>query len=82
MDTLVALTDSVDCALLMRANHLRITAQYAVEYDNIDIECVARLGIYVYEHTQRSGRVRRRTNVGLLELAVTRGVVEVDTFVR
>ena len=41
------LTDRIDCNLLQQAKRLRIVAQYAVGYDNIDVECATRLGIYV-----------------------------------
>ena len=41
------LTDKIDCNLLTQAKKLRIVAQYAVGYDNIDVECATRLGIYV-----------------------------------
>lgn len=38
-------TNKIDCTLLLRAERLRIIAQYAVGYDNIDIECATRLSI-------------------------------------
>lgn len=81
-DALVTLlTDKVDCNLLQRAKNLRIIAQYAVGYDNIDIECATRLGVYV---TNTPGVLTEATAelAWALIMAVARRVVEADHFVR
>ncbi|MEM0026948.1 MAG: glyoxylate reductase [Ignisphaera sp.] len=75
------LSDRIDCNLLQQAKKLRIVAQYAVGYDNIDIECATRLGIYV---TNTPGVLTEATAelTWALILAVARRIVEADTFVR
>ncbi len=82
VDALVTLlTDKVDCNLLQQAKRLRIIAQYAVGYDNIDIECATRLGIYV---TNTPGVLTESTAelTWALILATARRIVEADHFVR
>ncbi|NPA96637.1 MAG: D-glycerate dehydrogenase [Crenarchaeota archaeon] len=82
VDALVTLlTDKVDCNLLQQAKKLRIIAQYAVGYDNIDIECATRLGIYV---TNTPGVLTEATAelTWALILATARRIVEADHFVR
>jgi len=82
VDALVSLlTDRIDCNLLQRAKKLRIVAQYAVGYDNIDVECATRLGIYV---TNTPGVLTEATAelTWALILAVARRIVEADHFVR
>lgn len=82
VDALVTLpTDRVDRTLLMRAEHLRIIAQYAVGYDNIDIECATRLGIYVTNTPDVLIESVAELTWALI-LAVARRVVESDIFVR
>ncbi len=75
------LTDKIDCNLLQQAKRLRIVAQYAVGYDNIDIECATRLGIYV---TNTPGVLTEATAelTWALLMAVARRIVEADHFVR
>jgi len=75
------LTDKIDCNLLQQAKRLRIIAQYAVGYDNIDIECATRLGIYV---TNTPGVLTEATAelTWALILAAARRIVEADHFVR
>ncbi|RLG86084.1 MAG: D-glycerate dehydrogenase [Thermoprotei archaeon] len=75
------LTDRIDCNLLQRAKKLRIIAQYAVGYDNIDIECATKLGIYV---TNTPGVLTEATAelTWALIFAVARRIVEADHFVR
>jgi len=81
-DALVTLlSDRIDCNLLQQAKRLRIIAQYAVGYDNVDVECATRLGIYV---TNTPGVLTEATAelTWALILAVARRIVEADTFVR
>ena len=82
-DALVTLlTDRIDCNLLEQAQpRLRIVAQYAVGYDNIDVECATRLGVYV---TNTPGVLTDATAdlTWALILAVTRRILEADRFVR
>lgn len=75
------LTDRIDCNLLQQAKRLRIVAQYAVGYDNIDVECATRLGIYV---TNTPGVLTEATAelTWALLMAVARRIVEADHFVR
>lgn len=82
VDALVSLlTDRVDCELLRGAPKLRIVAQYAVGFDNIDLDCATRLGIYV---TNTPGVLTESTAelTWALILAVSRRIVESDVFVR
>jgi len=75
------LTDKMDCNLLQQAKKLRIIAQYAVGYDNIDVECATKLGIYV---TNTPGVLTEATAelTWALLLAVARRITEADHFVR
>jgi len=75
------LTDKIDCNLLSQAKNLRIVAQYAVGYDNIDIECATKLGIYV---TNTPGVLTEATAelTWALLMAAARRLVEADHFVR
>jgi glyoxylate reductase len=82
VDALVSLlTDRVDCNLLSSSPRLRIVAQYAVGFDNIDVECATKLGIYV---TNTPGVLTESTAelTWALILAVARRIVESDVFVR
>ncbi|MCX8165244.1 MAG: glyoxylate reductase [Acidilobaceae archaeon] len=74
------LTDRIDCNLLS-ASRLRIVAQYAVGFDNIDVKCATEHGIYV---TNTPGVLTEATaeHTWALILAVARRVVEADHFVR
>ncbi len=75
------LTDRIDCNLLKQAKRLRIVAQYAVGYDNIDIKCATELGIYV---TNTPGVLTEATAelTWALLMATARRIVEADHFVR
>jgi glyoxylate reductase len=75
------LTDKIDCNLLQQAKNLRIVAQMAVGYDNIDVVCATRLGIYV---TNTPGVLTEATAelTWALIMAVARRIVEADHFVR
>lgn len=75
------LSDRIDCNLLQQAKKLRIIAQYAVGYDNIDVQCATQLGIYV---TNTPGVLTEATAelAWALILAVARRIVESDHFVR
>ena len=82
VDALVTLlTDKVDDELLRNAPKLRIVAQYAVGYDNIDLDAATRYGVYV---TNTPGVLTEATAdfAWTLLLAVARRVVEADRFVR
>ncbi len=81
-DALVTLlTDKVDCNLLRQAEKLRIVSQYAVGFDNIDVECATRLGIYVTNTPGVLTEAVADFTWGLI-LAITRRIVEADKFVR
>ncbi|MCS7111418.1 MAG: glyoxylate reductase [Ignisphaera sp.] len=75
------LSDRIDCNLLQQAKKLRIISQYAVGYDNIDIQCATKLGVYV---TNTPGVLTEATAelTWALILAVARRIVESDHFVR
>jgi glyoxylate reductase len=82
VDALVSLlTDKIDCNLLQQAKRLRIIAQYAVGYDNIDVECATRLGIYVTNTPEVLTEATAELTWALI-LAVARRIVEADHFVR
>ena len=81
-DALVTLlTDRVDEALLRACPRLRVVANVAVGYDNVDVAAAARRGIAV---TNTPGVLTDATADFALALilAVTRRVVEADRFVR
>ncbi|MEM4785077.1 MAG: hypothetical protein QXN88_05540, partial [Sulfolobales archaeon] len=73
--------DRITCELLSNARRLRIVAQMIVGFDNVDIECATRLGIYV---TNAPGIISEATAdfTWALILAVARKVVEADNYVR
>ena len=82
VDAMVSLlTDRIDCNLISKAKRLKIIAQYAVGFDNIDLECATRNGIYV---TNTPGVLTESTAelTWTLILAVSRRIVEADNFVR
>ncbi|MEM2075504.1 MAG: glyoxylate reductase [Zestosphaera sp.] len=82
VDALVSLlSDRVDCNLLRSAPRLRLVAQLAVGFDNIDVECATRLGVYV---TNTPGVLTEATAefTWALILATVRRVVEGDLLVR
>ena len=81
-DALVTLlTDRIDDALLAVCPRLRIVANVAVGYDNIDVAAAARRGIIV---TNTPGVLTDATAdfAWALLLAVTRRIVEADAYVR
>ncbi|MEM2307955.1 MAG: glyoxylate reductase [Sulfolobales archaeon] len=82
VDALVTLlTDKVDCNLLQSAPKLRIVAQYAVGFDNVDLECATKLGIYVTNTPDVISDTVAELTWALI-LAVAKRVLESDSFVR
>ena len=82
VDALVTLlSDKIDREILDNAPRLRIIAQYAVGYDNIDIEEATRRGIYV---TNTPDVLTEATAdfAWTLLLATARHLVDADKFVR
>jgi len=82
VDALVSLlTDPIDKEVLSAGKNLRIIAQYAVGYDNIDIEEATKRGIYV---TNTPGVLTEAVAdlTWALILAITRRIIEADKFVR
>jgi len=76
------LSDRIDCRLLTESQpRLRIVAQMAVGYDNIDVECATRLGVYV---TNTPGVLTEAVAefTWALILAAARRIVEADHYVR
>ena len=75
------LTDRIDCNLITSSPRLRIVAQMAVGYDNIDVRCATERGVYV---TNTPGVLTEATaeHTWALILALARRVVEADYFVR
>lgn len=76
------LSDRIDCRLLEESQpRLRIVAQMAVGYDNIDVGCATRLGVYV---TNTPGVLTEATAelTWALILAAARRIVEADHYVR
>ena len=81
VDALVTLlTDKIDKEFLDKAERIRIIAQYAVGYDNIDVEYATKKGIYV---TNTPGVLTDSTAdlTFALLLAITRRIVESHNFV-
>ncbi len=78
---LCLLTDSIDSEVLEAATDLRIVANYAVGYDNIDVTAASRLGIMV---TNTPGILSDTTAdmAWALLMSCARRVVEADGFVR
>ncbi len=75
------LTDKIDREVLDAASRLRIIAQYAVGFDNIDVDECTRRGVYV---TNTPGVLTEAVAdlTWALILAIARRVVEADKFVR
>ncbi|NOZ31280.1 MAG: D-glycerate dehydrogenase [Crenarchaeota archaeon] len=82
-DALVTLlTDKIDCNLLKESQpKLRIVAQYAVGFDNIDLDCATKYGVYVTNTPGVLTEAVADFTWGLI-LAITRRIVEADAFVR
>lgn len=75
------LTDPIDEEVISSAPNLRIIAQYAVGFDNIDLNAATKRGIYV----TNTPEVLTETTADFafaLMLAVARRVVEADRYVR
>ncbi|MCS7232853.1 MAG: D-glycerate dehydrogenase [Synergistetes bacterium] len=75
------LSDRIDCNLLNEARNLKIIAQYAVGYNNIDLECATRKGIYVTNTPDVLTDATAELTWALL-LATARNIVVADHFVR
>ncbi len=81
-DALVSLlSDKLDREVLGEAKKLRIIAQYAVGYDNIDIDECTRRGIYVTNTPGVLSEAVAELTMALI-LAITRRIVEADNYVR
>ncbi|MEM0269226.1 MAG: NAD(P)-dependent oxidoreductase, partial [Candidatus Korarchaeum sp.] len=81
-DALVSLlTDPIDAEVYDAAPKLRIVSQYAVGYDNVDVDGATRRGIYV---TNTPGVLTETTAdfAFALLMAAARRVVEADRYVR
>lgn len=82
VDALVPMaTDPIDKEVMEAAPKLRIIAQLAVGYENIDIEEATRRGIYV---TNTPGVLTEATAdlAFALLMAIARGIVEKDKYIR
>lgn len=82
VDALVTLlSDKIDAEVFDAAPKLKIVAQMAVGYDNIDVEKATRRGIYV---TNTPGVLTETTAdfAWALLMAIARRVVEADNYVR
>jgi glyoxylate reductase len=76
------LTDRVDDELLDAAGpSLRVVANYAVGYDNVDVEACARRGIVVTNTPDVLTRATAELTIALV-LALLRRIVEGDRFLR
>jgi len=75
------LTDRVDAALLSEASHLKIVANYAVGYNNIDVAAARERGIVVTNTPDVLTDATADLTWALL-LAVARRVVEGDAWLR
>ena len=77
------LTDKVDCEVIEEGakNKLRIVAQYAVGYDNIDVECATKHGVYVTNTPDVLTEAVAELTWGLI-LAAARNIVKADSYVR
>lgn len=75
------LSDPISASVLSAGKRLKVVAQYAVGYDNIDIEAARNLGIVV---TNTPGVLTDATAdfAFTLLLAVARRIVEADRYVR
>ncbi len=78
---LTMIGDRITCDMLKEAKNLRIISQMIVGFDNIDVECATKLGIYV---TNAPGIISEATAdfTWALILATARRVVEADNYVR
>ncbi|MEM1515653.1 MAG: glyoxylate reductase [Candidatus Bathyarchaeia archaeon] len=81
-DALVTLlTDKIDVEVFSAAPKLKIVAQMAVGYDNIDVEEATKRGIYI---TNTPGVLTETTAdlTWVLLMAVARRIIEADRYVR
>ncbi len=78
---LCLLTDRIDLDVIEAGRRLRVIANYAVGYDNIDVEAATRKGVMV---TNTPGVLTETTAdmAWCLLMAVARRVVEADSYVR
>lgn len=82
MEGLVCLlTDQIDAAIIARALRLRVIANYAVGYDNIDLVEASKRKIPVTNTPDVLTEATADLTFGLL-IAVARRIVEADHFVR
>jgi len=82
VDALVPLlTDPIDAEVMDSAPKLRIISQYAVGYDNIDVNAATKRGIYV---TNTPGVLTETVAdfTMALMMAIARRVVEADKYIR
>jgi glyoxylate reductase len=77
------LTDRIDCEVISAGarSRLRIIAQYAVGYDNIDVDCATRHGVYVTNTPDVLTEAVAELTWALI-LAAARRIVEADHYVR
>lgn len=75
------LSDSIDAAIIARAMHLRIIANYAVGYNNIDIVEATKRKIPVTNTPEVLTETTADLTLGLL-ISVARRIVEADRFLR
>ncbi len=75
------LTDKIDGALMDKAPHLKVVANYAVGYDNIDVAAATERGIVVTNTPGTLEEAVAEHTLGLM-LAASRRIVEADEFTR
>ncbi len=75
------LSDPIDCAMISGMNRLKIIANYAVGYNNIDIACALARKVMVTHTPDILTRATADLAMALI-LAVSRRVAEGDAFVR
>ncbi|WP_053218768.1 2-hydroxyacid dehydrogenase [Virgibacillus senegalensis] len=78
---LTMLSDQIDRPLLEQADHLKIVANLAVGYDNIDLEAAKAVGITVSNTPDVLTETTADLTFALL-MATARRVVEADTFIK
>ncbi len=78
---LTMLSDKIDAEIINAAPKLKIIAQLAVGYDNIDLEAAKKRGIYVTNTPDALTDASADFSFALL-MAITRRVVEADKYVR
>jgi len=75
------LTDNIDSRVINRASSLRIIANYAVGFNNIDVAAATRKGIPVTNTPEVLTETTADLVMGLL-LSVARRIVEADNYLR